>query len=263
MQSEYLLNGEKPRESITKKVVIGALLGTAAVFGYANYHGTCTTTPTKLVASSSWGKQDYINFQTACYGKGDSAAAGSNNYHTVWDTTVNKCLYAVHGTSAGSTSNVPSQWGKSDYDNYLWSCFTMADTAASGSSDYHSSWDNTVNNCMANMFMPKNAMSYVASMSWGKQDYINYDWSCYSQGDAAAANSGDYHDTWDTTVNKCFGATYCPNGSPLDAPSAWGKQDYENFVWGCFGKGDSAAANSGDYHTTWNNAVNTCLTSEC
>jgi hypothetical protein len=135
MQYEYLLNGEKPRESITKKVVVGALLGTAALFGYANYHGTSTTVTTNLVAPSSWGKQDYINFQTACYHKADFAAAGSDNYYTDWDTTVNKCLYAVHGTSAGSTNNVPSEWRMGDYDNYLWSCFSKADSIASGSTN--------------------------------------------------------------------------------------------------------------------------------
>jgi hypothetical protein len=120
---------------------------------------------------------------------------------------------------------------------------------------------------MANMFMPMDPMYYVTTMSWEKQDYTNYDWNCYAQGNSAAgattANSVEDQDTWSSTVKKCFGATYCPNGSPLDVPSAWGWRDYENFVKGCFAKGDSAAAGSSIYRTTWHIAVNTCLSSEC
>ena len=100
-------------------------------------------------------------------------------------------------------------------------------------------------------------------MEWGKQDYVNYNWGCYAQGDAKAAGSYDYKASWNGAVNKCLGTTYCPSASALRPASTWGKQDYEDFVWACFAKGDSAAAGSYDYHTSWNNAVNTCLASKC
>jgi hypothetical protein len=181
MQTEYLLSSEKPRESITKKVIIGALVGTAAIVGYANYHGASTTaTPTNLVAPNAWGKQDYINFQWKCYAKGDSSASGSYDYKSSWNTAVNQCLYGVHGTGSGSISNVPKQWGKSDYENYIWGCFANGDSSAAGSYNYHDAWNNAVNDCMASMFLQRNAMAFVASSAWGKQDYINYNWACYA-----------------------------------------------------------------------------------
>ncbi len=102
----------------------------------------------------------------------------------------------------------------------------------------------------------------TASNSWGKGDYENYINGCFSTGDSTAAGSYDYHNTWNGAVNQCFGSVFC-SGGYFNAPNAWGKQDYINFEWNCYGTGDSAAAGSYNYHDTWNGAVNTCLASYC
>jgi len=108
-----------------------------------------------LVVPSDWGKQDYINDIWACFGQGDSFAGSENfeSYNTAWDTTVNNCLWSTFGIPGqGSAQGVPVGWGKQDYINYYTKCFGEGDSTAAGSADYHDTWDNTVNTCLAGYF---------------------------------------------------------------------------------------------------------------
>ena len=46
----------------------------------------------------------------------------------------------------------PSNWGKSDYQTYLTSCFAQGDATAQGSANYHDTWNGAVNNCLWTVF---------------------------------------------------------------------------------------------------------------
>lgn len=115
------------------------------------------------------------------------------------------------------------------------------------------------------MFTGSSLMALVAPMMWGKGDYINYNYACYGQADQLASMSSNYGLTWIDTSSKCLGTLYCPTSAPLKGTSAWGKNELESFIWGCFGKGDTAATgqSAATYKPTWNTAVNTCLASMC
>ena len=85
-------------------------------------------------------------------------------------------MSVVTDSPAGTTM------GKQGYINFIDNCFTGADAAASGSYDYHDTWDDFVNNCIFNEFYDPNTPypSQPYPPAWGKQDYINFEWACFA-----------------------------------------------------------------------------------
>lgn len=236
-----------------------ALVGTIAVSDALVVQHKLAQTNT---APASWGKEDYESFLWGCFATGDKTAAGAGNYHLAWNTAVNTCLWGTFNTGNGSAQSVPAAWGKQDYIDFVTSCYAKGDAAGPLASNYHTGWDNAVNTCLGGMFAPA-ALNKGPPTSWGKGDYQNQFNTCFGQGDSAAASASNYHTAWDSTVNKCLGAVFCPTFGSVQAPAAWGKGDYQNWEVACFAQGDSAAAGSANYHNTWDSTVNQCLASKC
>lgn len=103
----------------------------------------------------------------------------------------------------------------------------------------------------------------MARENWGKAEFLNQTWGCYAEAHSIASNTSDYQPTWDKSANECLGSSFCPEGTALNVPESWEMRDYDEFINGCFSKGDSAAEGKEDTNSAWTDEVTSCLATKC
>ncbi|CDW72411.1 UNKNOWN [Stylonychia lemnae] len=109
-----------------------------------------------------------------------------------------------------------------------------------------------------------NANQLFAPPSWGKGEFIDYINQCLGNADSAANGQINYRDYWSTTIQSCIFNKFKNESNPhlpiAEYPTTWGKQDYIDYTWDCYGYGDYMASNKGYWQgSAWNPSVSDCL----